>query len=430
MNDKLPDEERNVDFEISPEGSESFQNFSAPKKDEFIGTSSTELKTPYSIAYMEKMKQKFPENTEGMRLILEEIDKQCIDSFQLFNSKKFPGTEISFIKLSVTPDLVRKIASSGNSAQNTSYDIEETRSEAAFLFTAMGMPPDGNAFTAEDMGIDRFIRSIPKVASALKQGRPSPNIDIYLLGSGTGYGEKVSDDFVQQVKEKGLDTRGEYYAELVDAMLEGKQVDHILLQGASMGAIAADSVYKHLPEDVQRKTQRLFDNPAGTHSPSLINRLRGAQAGVGLGAEFIVRETTSDLAKSMNKTRPGFVKYLFEHNNLPDDTPEETKNKNELFKAAGLKLLKGQPYDTSERTFVRQGSKDPLTFSPARFLRNTFRRGQEITTHHGDTAEIKVPMNQNNRTLEVSTKNAHMFAFENFARWNTIIDYCKSVPKN
>lgn len=369
-----------------------------------------ELKTPYCNVFMELAKKEIPQNADSMRIILEDVDRQAVDNFNLFKSEKFPGTEISFIKLSVTPDLIRRIARTGqvhNANVNSENGTEiAAKNEVAFLFTAIGMPPDGNAFTAQDMGIDRFIRSIPKVARAMKAGEAVPNVDIYLLGSGTGYGEKVSKDFVQQVKNKGIEVRSELYAELIQQMLQGRDLNQtrVLLQGVSMGTVSADQTYARLPEDIKKVSQRLFDNPAGTHRKG--NVLAGFQATAGLIGEGLVRNTFDPAAKILNSKRLEFAKYLLEKKGVSPDTKEDKWVKSDLFKVTVGKLLKGVPLNLKDRAFIRKGVKDPLT--------TDFRFG-------------KTKWEKKENSLQHPSNKTHIFIYENFPRFNQVINYCKTV---
>ncbi len=449
-NDDLLNAEKNVDYvnpsEGTPEGAENFSM--KAQRDKFLGGTTNELKSPYAIAFMERAQRKIPENVGGMNVILEDIDRQAVENFGLFKPEKFPGTEISYVKLSVTPDLVRKIAATGETKQDQppvekeETDEGEAKNEVAFLFTAMGKPPDGNAYTAEDMGIDRFIRFIPRVARAMKDKNQIPNIDIYLMGAGTGYGEKASQELVDEIKKRGLDVRGEIYSEFVQKILNGKDLDQtrVLLQGVSMGTTTADKTFSQLPDQIKRVTHRLFDNPAGTHSPSLLNKWRGLQATIGLGAEFIQKEGFNSVAKTLGRTKDSFVEYLFKQKGLKPDTPSEKKTKDDLFKAAGFKLLTGMPLNvgtqedtdetrwTKRRPYIRRGLYDPLTTTPARIAEITRRQGTPIETHSGNESTIKVPMKKKGRALEVPFKGTHFFMYENFDRFNQIINYCKTIP--
>lgn len=391
--------------------------------------SKPDLRTPYCVAMMEKAEKKIPDVKQEMKIILGEIDRQAVDNFGLFKPVQFPGTEISYIKLTVGADLIHKIAGA-ESELPIDQEGASGKNEIAFLFTAMGKPPDGNAFTAQDMGIDRFIRNIPKVAHAIKRGEPVPNVEIYLLGSGTGYGEKASQNLIDQINERGLEVRGEIYAEFIEKALAGKDLGNtsVLLQGVSMGTTTADKTFDHLPDPIKGITQRLFDNPAGTHNPStLSNVVRGGQAIAGLGAEFAARELLDPVAKALGRTKIPFRNYLYEQKGIKEDTPLEKKAKDDLFRAAGFKLVQGSPLNTDERSYIRRGIKDPLTTTPARIINVAMRKGRKIQTHEGKEATIQVPMDQKGRALEVPINRTHFFIYENFPRWKQIINDCKNV---
>lgn len=244
-------------------------------------TPAVEFKTPYCQVTYDEVRKNIPQEATSMRVVLQEIDHQAAGNFKLFESKRFPGTKFSYIPLRVTPDIVSKIAqpNPNQALENAQTSNTEPcdKNEAWFIFTAFGKPPDGNAYGALDIGIDRFVRFLPKVAKTMREGITPPEVNIYLIGAGTGFGEKVSPELVEAFKKEGFDAKGEMYAELIEDVLppDKRQNTHVVLQGASMGATTADKTYENLPQEIKDISQRLFDIPAGVHKPGLLGWIRG-----------------------------------------------------------------------------------------------------------------------------------------------------------
>ena len=166
--------------------------------------------------------------------MLREIDTQGVENFASFRSEKFPGVAFSYTKFTVTPELIQELSTqkvregipqehrvkSGENAMPEKTEGKEDRMEAKrhdyFLFTAFSPPPDGHAFTVQDVGIDRYIRLIPRVAAALSRGEAPPEVNVYLLGAPTGLGGSVTPEWVESIKKSGFERYGELYAEFVE----------------------------------------------------------------------------------------------------------------------------------------------------------------------------------------------------------------------
>lgn len=418
---------------------------------------SIELVSPYCIAMKEKGADKIdPANKEAFDLILQEIDSQSLENFNTFEPEGFPGTKLSYSRLEVTPDLVDRLGGkseeiSGNTTDDALDEESEIESKpkAAFLFTAIGQPPDGNAFMVQDMAIDRFTRYLPTVARAIREGHIPPKMEIYMMGSGTGEGESVTEEFVENMKKKGFDSYGGIYAKFIEEEMAKKDpATRILLQGVSMGTVTASSAYGHLSPEIQEKAQRLLDNPAGTHEPGIKGIFKGAQAAIGVAVEGFARSKFDSVGKTLNRKKPNLSNALESKNqadhdllDLESDNPREIleqlaeghdeslqddKNKKQLFRALAGRLLKGAGLDTDKRGFIRQGLYDPLTTSPKKIYENYRRRSSDVTSYGGKAINLAVPMKDRGRILTAPMDRSHIFIYENFKRWNQIINYCKT----
>jgi len=233
---------------------------------------------------------------------------------------------------------------------------------------------------------------------------------------------------VKILKANGFEEYGRLYAEFIQQQeqIQPEQQlknTHIVLQGKSKGAIIADKTSHYLSEDLQRVTQRLLDSPAGHHNPESIMRwFKGAQVAVGLAVETLFSKYFDDLMKSMNRQDQAFLENLSKTSNIPMDDKEQMRLKLEAALADGLLLLRGSPLDTeNNRSFIRQGIYDPLTFSPKRIF--------DIWQRHRKNKGGFVSFSEG-RSLQAPYRSAHFSIHKRFERWKTILDYCQGATKN
>ncbi|OGE38398.1 hypothetical protein A3B45_00825 [Candidatus Daviesbacteria bacterium RIFCSPLOWO2_01_FULL_39_12] len=397
------------------------------------------------IGILKEFGEKVPEKTAVLQIAFDEFDRQAIKNFESYGSSIYPGVAFSFTKVSITPELIRKMSAHVSEMKlsveqletpvDDEFEKEEGHEEKTtvsrqdfFLFTAFGIPPGSNAFTVEDVALDRFIRLLPRVARAIKQGETPPEINIYLLGSPYGFAGRVTPEWIKLLKANGFEEYGRLYAEFIQQQeqIQPEQQlknTHIVLQGKSKGAIIADKTSHYLSEDLQRVTQRLLDSPAGHHNPESIMRwFKGAQVAVGLAVETLFSKYFDDLMKSMNRQDQAFLENLSKTSNIPMDDKEQMRLKLEAALADGLLLLRGSPLDTeNNRSFIRQGIYDPLTFSPKRIF--------DIWQRHRKNKGGFVSFSEG-RSLQAPYRSAHFSIHKRFERWKTILDYCQGATKN
>lgn len=421
------------------------------------------------MTYREITKQK-PEIAKEMKIVLDFIDEKSVDNFNIHHSRIFPGVAFSYTVISVTPELISKLTGQNyNLVKNTNQSADtlaqnndkKPENRKIFIYTPFAPPPDGNGLSGLDAGIDRLIRNIPKVASALEKGQTPPQIDTYCLGTPVGFGGHATVEYRDELLKNGFDTNGKLYGEFMNDQLQGLDPEntYVLAQGASMGAINASNAVKYLTPEFRKgledkgavkRTQLLLDVPAGHHNPRLINRLKGVQTALGLGAETLARVIGDPKMKGQGKRPKRLYKYLSEAKNIPQDNLSQTLLKIDclLFKT-GLKLVKGSPLNTENRSFVRYAIFDPLTTGPVRAYDVLNHKGQFVTTHsmarrstkeHKNDAEyqnnpypiekakVNIPAKQVGRSLQFPSQGTHYWAFTNrmFERWEQIFKYCQS----
>lgn len=392
-----------------------------------------ELHTPFYKVTLDAFEKEFPEKRPELEVVLDEIDKQGIENFASYKSTEMPGVSFSFTKLTVTPEIISKLSGEEVQYKNSEGVIEgdiindhegageenlRAKKHDYFIFAGAAFPPDGHAFTPEDIAIDRFIRLMPRVARPMKAGEEAPEVNIYLLGAPTGFAGSVTQEWIDDVNKNGLETHGKLYAEFIRSHeTTDPENTHIVLQGLSKGAIVAEKTTKYLPKELQENTQRILDNPAGGHKPGQF--IKGAQVVVGIGAEMAVRGLfDNEMMKPLMKVGGPFIDKLSEKTGIAKDDREQRILKRKAALIESWDLVKGSSLDTeSARSFIRKGIEDPLTFSPKR-LYDIWEKKKE---------GIKTPMFANGQSLEMNFKGSHLMFYNRYDRWAKVLDYVKGT---
>lgn len=325
------------------------------------------LEATYVTIVKDIVAKKIPEHKLSFDITLDEINRQITgDGLFQWESKESPGVKFLAGHLQVTPDLIQRIANkSSNSGLTESEDnSQRLQHYVYFIEPAFGIGDDGSALSALDMGIARFIAEMPKVARAKRVSEKPPTVDIFMVGSSTSLGGQATREFVDRVKKKGYDEYGKLYAEFVKEKLVGFDLDktRIVFQGTSKGAITSDKTFTHLPEEIQERTQLLYDNPAGTHGSGVIERtLRSYGMGVGMAAEIGVRTFAGSVKGSVFAKQKEFYRAIANKLRIPADSEEQKKLKRELFLKGAMKWVAlGTPLDNNKRSFSRISTPDPV----------------------------------------------------------------------
>lgn len=379
-----------------------------------------EMEVPYVDTMRREAKDKIAGHDKSLSLIFEEINKQAIDSFQTVFSEKFSGVSFSTIHLSVTPELVQRISGQADADSQTESAIQSSKDQVWFMQPAFGIGAGGNAFSVLDMGIDRFIREMPKVAYALKHGERPPKIDIYVLGSPMSFAGTVTKDWNDEVGRTGFDAHGRLYAEFVEKTLpENLDNTRVIVTGASRGSVTSERTYHFLPENIKSHTQGLYDIPVGGHSRIIpVQILKTINMGIGMGTELGVRMVADRTTHDLMKTDVPFLKKLSDQKNIPQDTKEQASLKLKSFLREAKALGKGTPPDFAERGYYRAPDFDPTNIKPEGLVD----RGISLVKRR------KFAFRSKGNKLTISTsRKAHNFPWKkSFARWGKAIEYCET----
>ncbi|MBI4096217.1 MAG: hypothetical protein HY425_00685 [Candidatus Levybacteria bacterium] len=395
----------------------------------------SELAAPYVTAIRKEAKNKIPGHERSLDIVFDEINRQAIESFQINNSEKFPGISFSSVHLSVAPELIKKINPQINMAQEsglTNGSEDKPKHYAYFLQPAFGAGGGGNPYSVLDLGIDRFIREMPRIMGALRRGERPPVIDIYLVGAPQAFGGKVTPEWVEDVKKRGFEPHGELYAEFMQKQLstDTKEFEktRIIMQGVSKGASTSVATSRNLQEDLKKKTQRLYDVPIGIHQRNLLSKIvKGANMLSGMAGEMAARtigaKIGTDIAsKSLSQTEPQFYKDMASKFDLKPDDAEQRRLKASCLVPEVLALIRGNPIDKSERTFIRKPEIDPSNLDLGnlrRILLNDLRLfwRKKIIASGGVGRISNFP----------TSRKLHFFVYKkDFKRWAQIMEHAES----
>lgn len=336
----------------------------------------THLEVPYVTIVRNIVHEKIPEHAGSFDITLDEINRQLIEGngFFQWESKAKPGVKFLAGHLSITPDLIQKIASqnmqnSDESLSNQDLGEDEQRLEhyVYFVQPSFGPPPDGSAISALDMGIDRFIKEMPKVARAMRAGEKPPTVDIFIVGGPTALGAQVTGEFIDEVKKDGFEPYAKIYAEFAEEFLpkdkETLEKTRIVLQGVSKGTVTSDLTTKYLPKEIQDRTQRLYDDTAASHGRNIPTQIgRSINMGVGMAAEIGVRQFKGTVRNAAFAGQKQFYEEISKLRHL-EDSEEQAKLKGELFTQELKTVAKGTPLNTEQRAYSRISTPDPVNIN-------------------------------------------------------------------
>ena len=301
-----------------------------------------------------------------------------------------------------------------------------------FLQPALNPSPAGNAYSVLDLGIDRFIREISRVTGAMKRGENPPAVDIYLVGAPQAFGGQVTNEWIDAIKKDGFGPHGKLYAEFMENHLPKEETElartRITMQAVSKGTSTSVETSKNLSENLRERVQRLYDVPVGNHERSIvIQALKSVNIVIGMTGEAVARLIgakfgADSVSKSLSQAEPQFYQDMAKKFNLPQDNPEQIKMKKACFWPELFALMKGTPFDKSERTFVRQPEFDPVNFNMGNFLKileNTMVLNKKlVATEKGKT--FNAP----------TSRKLHFYTYKkSFRAWRRIMEFAENSPK-
>lgn len=333
-------------------------------------SSGPKLEATYVTIVKDIVAKKIPEHQKSFNTMLNEINGQITgDGLFQWESAREPGIKFLAGHLSVTPELINKIASQ-NSISKTSElksdedDEQKTEHYVYFIEPSFGIGEDGSALSVLDMAIARFVNEMPKVARAIRAGEKSPTIDIFMVGGPAALGGQVTQEFVDRVKANGFSEYGKLYGEFITQNLSSFDLDktRVVLQGASKGAVTSDLTFKNLPHEIQDRTQLLYDNPGGIQGQNLPSQIgRSINLGLGMGAELGVRAVAGSVRNGAFAEQKEFYNRIKAKQGIAEDSEEQKKLKGELFLKGEIKALaKGTSLDQDQRSFIRISTPDPV----------------------------------------------------------------------
>ncbi|GIW61631.1 MAG: hypothetical protein KatS3mg089_0483 [Patescibacteria group bacterium] len=388
---------------------------------------------PYSEAVRDEFVAMFPEQKQVMDLIINTIDRQAVDNFQIFSSQAFPDVRFGYTTFDITPELIHKIV---NTSNNNNMDLSpqnqtekslsrhnRPKHDLTFIFPAFTQPDE--ALSGIDIAINDFIRALPRVANPLRNGEEVPNVKLILLSTPSGFGGHLTKEWLNVLDQKGFDAYGQLFSEFVQkiAAEQASSLDEIAvtLHGVSRGTILADRTISRLPQDLKKHTQILLDNPAGVHNPKGVSgKIKSAQLLAGLVGEFVVTSIKTNVAKRVMKESSAFKNTLRSKMQLPSDSREQKIMKIAAVASEGLHLLHGTPLDVdNNRLHIRESMKDPLTTGFTR-LKTVFDKVRERKAIKEEGKRL-IAIDEGRSTHYPTKHGFHFWIYRHYEKWNEII---------
>lgn len=393
-----------------------------------------EIHSPQYEVSLRKILAKTPEKDKAeVERTLTEYNQQYIKNLDQVASPAYPGVDFTVSKLTITPDVVKRIygqsglpetgVSSASAAEATSSHHPQNK-RTHFLFGALAPPPSGDAFGMADTTLDTFIRELPQYWDALRKGENPPDIEIYAVGTPTGQGGHVSQEWQNDLQQDYLSTYGKTFVDFVkqhSAQPEDAQGDEqqtIVIRGASKGALIATEVGSMLDDQARQQVVLRLDNPAGDHGgadePS--RAAKSGRVAVGLGGAIVGHLAASPTFREFGRLDGPFKEELRKLKGWEEDSAEQADLKGKAFQVEQLALFKGVAPDTKDmRTVVTRGWEDSLTQSIVDQVRSALR----IRRRSG---QLGATMDFDGKTTEAKVGGSHMLPYDRHNKsWIKII---------
>lgn len=387
------------------------------------------LRTPYCRIVYKNALARIPEQADLLSVVLQEIDRQSLANFRVFEPSSFPNSELSYIELSIPPALIQILQQmrSHNSATTAEHSISKakamnrTGNQLAFVFPSIQTPSSDNAYTAQGAGIDCFIRSLPQMASVMEFGQQG-GCKVILMSTGMGIRDHITPDYLKAIEEDGFDAYGKVFAELITYLVGKEASDDIQLifQGVSMGTRNIVHTLQYLPPNLRKHLQVIFDNPAGLHhykSP-VLNALKGVQLAAGLVLEGGIRLIGDETVRGLEAAKKEFNRELAERDIVYTDHPYQKRIKRKAFIATAKHMMDGTSKHVNDvPTVIRRGLYDPLNFDVRQMILEWKRRlGNSNDKHYPISSQSESGI------LEVFIARSHCLPFEkNYTEWGKIL---------
>ena len=387
---------------------------------------------PYVAAARNEFVLRYPQQTETIDTIVDEFTRQGHENFSIFASAIFPDVSFTYTTINVT-EIAQALANQRQKDKIADNSLQEemfTESHRPHLYIAnfpgSAPPSDSHAFSASDVVLHKIISELPRIARAMHNHEPVPEVEILMPGGPDALGGTISKEFFNKVDQQGFKIFGELYAEFLERTLPSdiseNENSRLELDGYSQGAVIASEIVNYLDPSLKKKTQTLLDNPAGNHEPGILNStIKGLQIPLLLQADVMLWRGQDTVSKEFNKNSSAFRQYISNRHGLD---PEHQKwLKRAMFTSKGLHLMHGAPIDTeAHRHFIRESLKDPLGTGVKRFLRA--RESHEEAKSDGNTRSLMGAKDQGQSFTSLTEQTeGHVWTFQFYDKWNRRLQY-------
>ncbi len=396
---------------------------------------------PFLRVAQAKFVEQYPTHQETIKAVVKEIANQGHENWTDFHSEIYTDVSFPYSKITLNEKFVKKVAGvkefgqavREQNSQTAEKNNAATSLEYKIIIPASAPPNDSHPFTASDVILERVTRDLVRIANAMGDGRPVPQIEIILPGMPDGMGGHITKKFFNSIDRYGFVPYGKLFSEFLKKTLPGDIASsnniHIEFFSYSQGAPITSEIIDQLPQELRDKSQALHDNPAGDHEPTILtSTIKGGQTVVGLFGEIVGRTFGDQFTKDMNQYATEFRNYLIEKHNIPRDSKSQASLKLATFATKSLWLMKGYPINTEGfRHHIRQSKYDPVSTGPGRFIRNFKANGKARSQGFEET---QMAAKDRGRSFTALTDNGtHFLSIQHYDKWNNRFNFIKNKIK-
>ena len=285
--------------------------------------------------------------------VINNIDNQMQENLGVYHSGEYD------VDVPVSHYSLNKAAEGAFNAPFLSNEKREVR----FILISFGFQPYPTPQFGGDWAYNDGFASLGKVVAGKK-------VDFYIVGLPYGMGGKESQKMKEARKKEGFEPYGKIVAKIIQQAVPAEEIQkgntQIHITGQSMSTQSAERGYNHLPEEYQKISYALKDNPVADR------RMGGIQVPVGFLVEGALGQLNPTI-RAMDKGQKKYSERLKKYLDIPD-TEEQQKLRSEGQMIDIRNMTHGFPLEHhNSHLKTRQGILDPTSITPTRISREVLR---------------------------------------------------------
>jgi hypothetical protein len=251
------------------------------------------------------------------------------------------------------------------------------KKQKEFIFGSLLFRMHGTPFIFQEEALHQFTKTLQTSIDAIEKGEEPSSREVYMFGSPTNHLGKMSDDFIQEIQQKGaFRAFSGVYAEHIEEILskDGPDVNARLV-GISLGAALATETAQRVLEDGKATQKEGEDGPhlsvhiktapGSSHTPP---GLKAIQTAIGFGLDSAQATKRDPYIAKAWEIEGKFVEdinaKLAARGMTVNSSADQVSMKQKGLRSLVSNLLKGSPIPNDMRVTEEVGLDDWLTYSP------------------------------------------------------------------